>query len=556
MKNVSLLLSLLFAGNGVFCQQIYTEVDLTLTFTFDSPADSSIIQKEVESPDTIDNTSWGETWRWNQEFDAWAGESKWEFGYDSAGQAISYLDYWWSMATGDWSYGWKHAISYDSAGHVKEDISWAWLSMLQEWRYYYRTWFTHDSAGNNLIQESSYWNGEEWTSSSRHENVYDSAGNNTLYQAYFWDGDLQRLVPSTRQEYTYDSNGNEILNYRYEWDRDSESWIRTNGWKYEYFYNDSGRDTLTISYDWSIDSEEWVPAFRYETLIDPGGSVSSRDSYRWDPGTSSWIREFRFETRLDTAGNLKLAVVSEWDPGMEEFRVTRKTYVYRDCAFYTLYDHTICNGDSLLVAGNYQKKGTSRYEILQTTGGRDSIVERYLDVYPNPLSFEIQGETLVYEDQISQYNVSGYNYSTFNWNIENGTILSYPDENSVEVQWGTGGDGTIFGVAEDAAGCMTDTSKLMVYVRVVGIERTGDPELLIYPNPAPGRIMIRSGDDMEQDGFVLRVLDQSGRVINETILVGSVHEYTFPSETGPGLYIVQVSDTSNEIIATRKIVVE
>ena len=109
-------------------------------------------------------------------------------------------------------------------------------------------------------------------------------------------------------------------------------------------------------------------------------------------------------------------------------------------------------------------------------------------------------------------------------------------------------------MAEDTVGCLTDTSKLQVFVSGVGIDQEREAGIIIYPNPAQGRFMIRAGDHQRLDGFRLKVTDQAGRVISETTLAGPLYEYTFPPGTGPGLYLVQLSDPFEGVTTTRKIV--
>ena len=80
--------------------------------------------------------------------------------------------------------------------------------------------------------------------------------------------------------------------------------------------------------------------------------------------------------------------------------------------------------------------------------------------------------------------------------------------------------------------------------------------LKVYPNPAKDHIFINTGDYTRMNGYHLKIIDQSGAVVFETLVEEALYEVNLSSWTGTGLYFVQLIDSEGSIIDIRKIVVQ
>ena len=197
MKNILLILSILFVEVSVFSQQINTRTDSTIAYEFTSPTDS--IQDRI----TITK-------------------------YDSNGNQTYWVSYNWDLNLNDWVGSQKRECTFDSYGNQTLNAIYEWDSNSNKWIGERRYEYAYDSNGNQTLYALYYgWdsNLNDWVGNYKEEGSYDSNGNKTLYVFYVWDSNLVDWVENSKIESTYDSNDNEILEESYNWDSSIIDWV-------------------------------------------------------------------------------------------------------------------------------------------------------------------------------------------------------------------------------------------------------------------------------------------------------------------------------------------
>ena len=484
MKNFLLSLSFLFIELTLFSQQTYTLADSTITYDFISLTDSIPSEKTVTEYDSIGNQILDIVYRWDSYTNDWFKSSKFEYTYDSIGNMILQLEY----------YGYSYA--------------------------------------------------NEWIRYLKHENTYNSNENMTLQLKYNWYSPTNDWVIELKYEYTYDSNGNRTLLTIYGWRSNINAWDISS--KLEYTYDSNGNMILQLEYNWWSNINEWVIHSKYEYTYDSNGNRTLLEVFSWISIINDWVEYFKEESTYDSNGNRTLLTKYLWNPDLNEYDLMHKRFYFRG-GYRFIENSIICSGDSILWRGDYFKTEGTYFENYISVTGRDSIYEMNLTINPQPASFSISGEISVSENQAFVYTAPENIDVNYNWITENGSILSTPSDNSVEIQWGGVGDGIIYALAADQIGCKSDTSKLEVNISATGINDALSNEVILYPNPVKDILNIKTTIEYSE----IEVLDLTGK-----ILLTSKHLKIDISFLNSGAYIVRIKDRDGVVIKTDKIMKE
>lgn len=167
-------------------------------------------------------------------------------------------------------------------------------------------------------------------------------------------------------------------------------------------------------------------------------------------------------------------------------------------SYFTKQNYSICEGDSLewegdyyLQAGNYSNKYKSQCNL-------DSTNNLALSVVNVPVISSISGSTLVTEFTDEIYSVNNIQGVTYNWTVENGNLKDTILDADVSVFWLSPGISNISAYAVREGLCVSDTSKLEVYVSGVGIEEENVNNIRIFPNPSSSGQFTIKGDAIEE----------------------------------------------------------
>lgn len=205
---------------------------------------------------------------------------------------------------------------------------------------------------------------------------------------------------------------------------------------------------------------------------------------------------------------------------------------------------SVCEGENYIWHGeNYTLEG-SYYDSTNSIYGCDSIFELKLNLLQKPDPFILIGENQVDANQIYIYSVPENVDVSYNWSIIGGNIISYPTENTVQVQWGSNGTGQISAVARNVIGCLSDSIYLKVDIGSTSLYFKNSSEISIYPNPISEIIYIEGKVNINT-----QIYDLLGRCLINTNQ-NSVDVSAFLK----GFYILQVIE--NETLVHRELIIK
>ncbi len=205
----------------------------------------------------------------------------------------------------------------------------------------------------------------------------------------------------------------------------------------------------------------------------------------------------------------------------------------------------LCDGDSMMINGEWVTSSGIYYDTIQNIFGGDSIVFNTVEIIPSPNEFDIIGSIEVDELTIETYFVPPNEDVIYGFEIENGDILS-TQENSVEVQWGVNGIGLVKATATfPDTGCDTE-SILEVDVGLVNVGEFSKLNIKLFPNPANKTLFLQSN-----------ILPVFIEIINSTghLVLISDQQKIDVSGLGNNIYYVKVYDEHDNLLQITKLVV-
>lgn len=113
---------------------------------------------------------------------------------------------------------------------------------------------------------------------------------------------------------------------------------------------------------------------------------------------------------------------------------------------------------------------------------------------------------------------------------------------------------TIFVTVSDT---ITVTDTLVIDAVLTGIDPPDNINTLkIYPNPAKDHLFINTGDFAKMNGYSLKIIDQLGVVVFETLVKEPLYEVNLSMWSGIGLYFIHIIDDGGETIDVKKIILQ
>jgi len=489
---------------------------------------------------------------------------------------------------------------YDSAD-IREMTNRISSQLNGDWEMGFRFWIRFNPQRQNLMEIGYNWDTDQWVEDHLYQWAYDRQGNDTLWHLSYSDGaggwvpaegyryensynELDQLTESIRymgypgqeslyskSEYSYDTTGNVnlwnyydyatdwVLNYREETAYDSlsrevEKIIYSlsgdelaESSRIIHEYDTSGNTTVLEQYAWETDPGEWRLYYREDLVYDLWGHQISRIVQRsYSAGLPQpWVTT-RYLNYYNPSGKLRLTEISEMQEGEVQYQLIRKEF-HRYGGDYFIRCDSICSGEVYSWQGDsYSSGGTYRKEYISAMG-MDSIYTLYLKVNPLPTTFGITGSSDVVQDQEVLYTAPEDESLEYRWSVENGTVLSGADNDTLMVMWETLGTGEVSAWALNEYGCSSDTATLMI---LIGLNGTDDPyaaTFVLYPVPVQKLLQVECGLEYPE----IRVMDLSGRQV--AVARGtSIDLSHLPS----GTYVVHLRDQKGALAGSRKIMKE
>ncbi len=182
------------------------------------------------------------------------------------------------------------------------------------------------------------------------------------------------------------------------------------------------------------------------------------------------------------------------------------------------------------------------YEVIVTDAMADDDTLEIEITQPEKLiTGDIQGAANVIEDEEEIYSVEGELNSNFEWIVAGGTILEGQGNDTINVQWGSSGAGSLAVSETDINGCQGDTSSIVVNIGASGISDVTGDDLKIYPNPFSNTTIIEFPNN-DGGNYKLTLTDLSGKTVKviENITVSRIE--LSRSDLSNGYYLIEISN--------------
>lgn len=207
------------------------------------------------------------------------------------------------------------------------------------------------------------------------------------------------------------------------------------------------------------------------------------------------------------------------------------TTLYTDSSYFIQATANICLGDSILLGGAYQTSSGFYTDSLQTALGCDSTVVTFLDITSPPVvTFTDPGDTIC--AQASAFTMNG----TPTGGVYSGTGVTGDmfDPSAANI----GGNVILYEVTD---GPCYESASAIFYVE--DCASIGEPTLegvSVYPNPASSNITVSLPDHISEGTATL--FDAKGRLVQTHSLSETVSTLDI-SSLSAGVYVVEINNT-------------
>jgi len=384
---------------------------------------------------------------------------------------------WWEPDTIvlDQGYGKEREIfSYTLQGFVSSHLRQTQNG--QSWENFYRFTYTYDENDFLYSRLEQMWESNSWRSLAQAIYIYDEHNNLTLELRQDWDD--YNWTNNSRCVYTYDENNNLLTDV---W----ESHYGDYGWEYDiqtiYTYDESN-NLLTELFQWWWDNvwrNEYLDTYTYS-----GDKIVNGLGQYWMD--DEWINEFQ-ATITYNGENMEQAVLQYWENEQWE-NSERVSFSYEnDNLLNELYEMWIGTNE-----------WASYLEVIHTyddsNNRTESIVQYWWDY----------GGWTPYHKTIWQYDVNNNAVVIENWVWNEYADKWESDVNTCDIFYNN----------------MQSEMEVVAQVATITYIKTNSTNsidefsdittIIIYPNPASGRVTISATAEIEQ----LQIFDITGRLVS------------------------------------------
>ncbi len=212
------------------------------------------------------------------------------------------------------------------------------------------------------------------------------------------------------------------------------------------------------------------------------------------------------------------------------------------------------SGENISVEWSATYKGMAYLSVYGSNDCGDGATSDDLEINVNLVQPEVNGETLVCEDEENTYTTANNTGSTYVWEVVGGNIVSGAGTYEINVLWTTVGDGSVMVTETTAVGCEGSSEALQITIDdCTGIGEDKAHSLKVYPNPARNVLNIQLPVGIETTGQIA-VYNQYGQLVHHEVDIhamnGSVHQLN-TSDMNSGLYIIRLTTSDKKEYRTR-----
>jgi hypothetical protein len=167
----------------------------------------------------------------------------------------------------------------------------------------------------------------------------------------------------------------------------------------------------------------------------------------------------------------------------------------------------ICNGESILLGGEYQTSSGKFYDTLSTIFGCDSIIITDLIIKSLPIIY-LGNDTIINPNDTLVLDAGG-GYSNYTWSDGS-------NEQTITISGLSAGDHEYSVNVTGLNNCVNSDTIFIHAMLPSSLSKVLNSfNLEIYPNPASDFLYIKSYANIETE-LLIRLIDNSGRVVFET----------------------------------------
>lgn len=509
--------------------------------------------------------------------ESWIGYSRTSSLYDSSGNKVTETDYMWNSAEGSWENDFREEFGYDSSGRITARTKFEWSDYSSTWIEVHKYKYHYALDQHDRLSEYTelYWDKglEAWDSIQMIRYAYLEDSALEVETIFGWSMENGWNFRS-RTEYTYDRQGHLLVVLTSDWL--NETWIGRR--KEEYTYDNQGHQTQKATYDNHYgDRVDWTGDDRFDEVFDSAGRNTLRAVFDWNHETKSWEGLYRYQYWYETSHRAFFYTTELWDQDSLNW-IAFKSYSnsYPDSLFQrinseylvgsngqdsTLQDREfhfaqgqyfqltkdLCEGETYAWRGGlFDSTGIYQEDYLSPLGSDSSFVLA-LQIHPNPLPFEISGDTAYSLGGKGTFSVPELKEASYRWMVENGTVLNGDMTDTIEIKWDVSGEGRVSVCVISQFGCMSDTAHLEIHVGISTVQNRWQKNVKIFPVPVKDILRIQTDFETGQ----LEVLDLGGRIV-----LISTDQVMNLSGLKSGVYLLHINDVRGQLRTTRKIVKE
>lgn len=164
---------------------------------------------------------------------------------------------------------------------------------------------------------------------------------------------------------------------------------------------------------------------------------------------------------------------------------------------------------------------------------------------------DILGERVVLRNAVEPYSVTHTAGLTYEWTVVNGTIINGQGTSSINVEWNSGGAGSVTLKTTDANNC-EQYETLIINISDLGVDNHKELAFKVYPNPSTGTIHVEHGNASD-DPATIRLTNGAGQRVLERAVHGSIT--TLELDLPAGVYHLQILGTNHGVLHNQKVTI-
>lgn len=356
-----------------------------------------------------------------------------------------------------------------------------------------------------------------------------------------WDATVKKWLNQSRSLIGYDQN-NMIKTYLYQ---EGQNQIWVNSTQSEYFYDQNGRLVRILSYDWNLQNGVWDLSSKDTFVYNPSKLLVFSEYFSWDKLKKAWVKEIKSELEYNAKSQLITTTYSRWNKQFNSYLFESReenSYHANGKSFEFIYS----NWDENMADWIYTHKFSDWYDA------KSRLISYQQHFYDGVTWIPVNKTDISYDA-----NENPVNYVNSNWDFaKNKWIEFFKWENAYDNKY-------VFSellvpnpeldetkrdfkhqllkseyFSFNAGNPVNDATDTYYYTTLNPVNTTDvfDLPVLVYPNPAHDRLLIRNSGDSEP--ILFKLFDLLGQQQSVTLMDPT--DFVSIGHLPPGIYLYQL----------------